>query len=165
MAVIDLNDIKTQIKSLLDTANDTAASTDLSGSLVNRVNKVLKVNPAKIPIQASYYPAVTIYTDNKLIELDSMAATMSAGKRQATISLKIMGLIWNSNITTELEDPADEDCENLMENIEQILRDDYTLNGAVDWSKPTGVSYHDVPVDEEVHLRAGMLDLECTVRY
>ena len=68
---VDLNGIKTELKSLFDTANTTTASPiDLSSNLSNskRVNKVLTIHPEMILPQASLFPLVTCYIDSKTIK-------------------------------------------------------------------------------------------------
>lgn len=162
---IDLNGIKTQLKSILDTANTTTATYDLSEGMDKRVQKVLKVNPLKIPIQPSFFPYITCYTDNKEIELDTIAKNQLTGRRQADISLQVIGAVWDSIISDPLLDDADEECERLMENIEEIIRRDFTLNDTVKWSKPESISFHSLPLDEQTSMRVGALTLNCKVFY
>lgn len=162
---VDLNQLKESIQGIFETANTTTASRDLSSGLERRVQKVLKVNPARIPIQASFYPCVTIYIDSKSIQIQDIARTQLNAKRRADIDVKIVGAVWNSNNLLKDEDPADDDCESLMENIEEILRGDPTVSGQVTWSFPTNVTYHQLPIDEETHLRAGFLNFRGTVFY
>ncbi len=162
---VNLNGIKTQIKTIFDAANTTTAATDLSGSMVNRVNRVMKVNPGRLPVQASFYPLVTVFVDEKNIESATIAKTQVAGKRKAVVKVKIVGAVWNSNLSSVDEDPADEDCERLMENIEQILRSYPDINSLVTWQVPDSVTYHDGSFDEDSHLRAGVLTLNGTVFY
>lgn len=162
---VNLNGIKTQLKTILDAANTTTASTDLSGSMVNRVSQVLKVNPERLPIQASFYPCVTIFIDQKDIDSATIGYTQLAGKRKGTVSVKIIGAVWNTNFSSVNEDPADEDCEHLMENIEEILRSNHNINSLVTWQVPSGVTYHSGSFDEESNLRAGILTVNGTVFY
>jgi hypothetical protein len=162
---LDLNNLKEQMQSIFQTANTTTATRDLSNGLETRVQRVLKVNPGLIPPQASWYPYVTIFIDNKTIELTDFAKDQLSAKRKADVTIKVVGAIWNSTINDEEIDPADEDCEDLMENIEQILRANPTLGGIATWSKPTAVTYHSGKYGEEVHIRAGILDLEATLFY
>lgn len=162
---IDLNNFKEQIQSILDAANTLTAQQDLSSGLADRVQKVLKVNPARIPIQASFYPCVTCYIDRKVVQNDGIAKDQLTAKRRARVTLKIVGAVWNSTISADDEDPADEDCESLMENIEQILRANPTIAGVATWSFPTDVTYHNVAIEEDTHLRAGILSLEASIFY
>jgi hypothetical protein len=161
----DLNNLKEQIQGIFQTANTTTATRDLSSGLESRVQRVLKVNPARIPIQASWYPYVTIYIDDKEISAQGMVKNQLTARRQGKIDIKIIGAVWNSTVTDEEIDPADEDCEDLMENIEEILRANPTLEGVVTWQFPNLVTYHSAPVDEDAHIRAGILNLEATVFY
>ena len=163
--MIDLNDLKEKIQTIFETANTTTASQDLSSGLESRVKRVLKVNPSLIPIQASWYPFVTVYTSHKDINSEGFGKDQLSVKRRAVLDLKVIGAVWNSTITNNEEDPADDDCESIMENIEQILRANPTLGGVATWSKPLSVSYHNASLDEETHIRAGIMSLEATVFY
>lgn len=162
---LDLNGIKTQIQSLLDAANTTTASTDLSSGMETRVQQVLTLNPARIPVQATWYPFVTCYIDSKSMEDTTIARDQASGKRKAQVDVKIVGAVWNSTVTNANKDDADDDCESLMENIEQILRASPTLNDAVKWSFPTEVTYHNMALEEQTSIRAGILNLKATAFY
>lgn len=162
---IDLNNLKEQVQSIFQVANTTTASRDLSNGLETRIQRVLKVNPARIPVQASWYPFVTCYIANKSISNVDFAKDQLTAKRKAVIDLKIVGAVWNSTISDDEVDPADEDCEDLMENIEQIMRANPTLGGVATWSYPTDITYHNASLDEETHIRVGMMNLEATVFY
>lgn len=169
MAVrVDLNGIKTQIKTLLDSENTTGASIiDLSSGLSNskRVQKVLKVNPEMIVPQMSFFPLVTCYVESKDIKTMDIASTQLIAKRRATATINIVGTVWNNNISSVLEDPADEDINYLMENIELILRSNYNLSGVVNWQLANACNYYTTVLDEQAHLRSGILKLNCEVFY
>jgi hypothetical protein len=162
---LDLNNLKEQIQTIFQTANTTTATQDLSSGLESRVQRILKVNPARIPIQATWYPFVTVYIDRKEVELTDFCKDKLTARRQATVDIKVIGAVWNSSITDDEVDPGDEDCEDLMENIEQVLRANPTLVGSVTWSKPTSVTYHNAELDEGVHIRAGIMNLEALIFY
>ena len=162
---LDLNDFKEQIQSIFQTANTTTAATDLSTGLGTRVQRIMKINPARIPIQASLYPCVTIYIESKSIEMATIAINQTNAKRRADIDFKIGGIVWNSTNNDPEVDPSDDDCESLMENIEQIMRSNPTIAGLATWSYPTNVTYHALRVDEETHLRAGLMNYRATVFY
>lgn len=166
MAVIDLNNIKEQIQTILETENIGSSTVrDLSSGLDSRVKQVLKINPSRIPVQPSFFPYVTIFIDDKQVELQTMARNQSQGKRRADISVKIVGFVTNNVVSDPTIDEADDDCESLMENIEEILRNYETLNGTCIWSYPTRITYHDRSLDEETNLRAGIMDYNVTVNY
>lgn len=162
---VDVNAIKTNIKSILDTANTTGAAFDLSTGLNTRVQRVLKVNPLKIPIQPSLFPYVTCYISNKDIEQVTIAKDMKTGKRMADIRVNLIGAVWEQLTTNINEDEADEQIEVLMENVEEVLRRSFTLNNSVRWSTPRAVSYHALKLDEETHMRVGLLELMTKVEY
>ena len=168
MARIPMGTIKSTIKSLLDTANTTTGSPiDLSDGLVNRVQKVLEVNVDRIPIQPSFFPCITMFVESKVVTLQDIAKNMLTGRRKAEVDLKVVGIIWLDDINTtnfELKDLADNECEQLMENVEQVLRSDPTIGGKADWSKATDVTYHNV-LDEDAHFRTGILNYSISVYY
>lgn len=167
-SVVDLTGIKTQIQTNLLAANTTTASpVYLSNGLAssNKVKSVLKVNPAMIKLQASLFPVVTCYVTNKNPRNDDIAVNQLSARREATITVEVCGAVWNSNFTSIDKDPADDDVNILMENIELTLRNDPQLNGKVKWQKPVEVKYYSAGLDDQTHLRYGILTLECRVFY
>lgn len=163
---VDIVGIKNEIQGILNTANTTTASNDLSGNMTFRVKSVLTVNPDKIQILANDFPYVTIWTESKDITQADIARTQTIGKRRSELSLGIAGAVWNQNFSSDYtNDPADDDLEYLMENLETILRDNDTLNNTVTWQYPTSVEYFSLPIDEGAHLRVATLQLRCTVWY
>lgn len=168
MARIPMNTIKSEIKSLLDTANTTTGSPiDLSDGMTNRIEKIVEINVEKIPIQPSFFPCITMFYDGKTIALQDIAKNMINSKRRAEIDLKIIGIVWLDDINTsnyQLKDLADNECEQLMENIEQVLRNDPTISGNVNWAYATNVTYHNV-LDEGAHFRTGILNYKVSVFY
>lgn len=163
--MLDLNTLKENIQTLLEVANTTTASVDLSYGLQKRIEKVLKVNPTRIPIQTTHLNFVTVYIASKDIEQKTIAMTQLDGARRAEIDVKIIGAVWNNIYTNKDVDEADDDCESLMENIEQILRASPTLSNFALWSFPTSVTYHSSNVDEGTNLRAGVLTLKVSAFY
>lgn len=160
-SAIDLNGIKTAIKALFDNNLST-----LSTGLPTTVKKVLKLNPQNIPVQPSFFPAICIFTDSKDIELRDIAINQSIGKRKGSIEIKIVGLIWNDDYLNDTSDPADDEIEDLMENIELVLRsNDTTFGGLVLKSYPTNVTYFSFPFSEESHMRAGVMTLSLEAHY
>lgn len=158
--------IKTNIKSTLDAANTTTASPIyLSDGMDEKVQIVLKVHPDKIRVQSSLYPFVTVYADNKTISPGTIAKNQLSNKRDGTVELFIMGAVYEDNFASVDEDPADEEIENLMENVELALRGDSNLGGSVLWQRPTSITYHSLPFEEENHLRVGLMTLEAKVFY
>ncbi len=167
-ARVDLNGIKTAIRDTLLIANTTTASPiDLSSNLSNskRVNNILKVNPEMIIPQASMFPLVTCYVTDKPIKSMDIAKDQLNSKRRATVNVNVVGSIWNNNFSSINEDPADEDINYLMENIELILRSDYNLTGKVNWQIASECKYYTTVLDEQTHLRSGVLKIECEVFY
>lgn len=164
---VDLNGMKEQIRAILEAANTTTASPiDLSANLANiRVQKILKINPELIPPQASFYPFVTCYIPNKAITPGDIAKNQASAFRRGRITLEIAAAVWNDTYKRATEDPADEDINYLMENIELILRSNETLNAKTLWQVPSGVAYYSAVLDQQTHIRAGIMTLECQIFY
>ncbi len=162
----DLNGIKTQLAAILEAANTTTASPiDLSANLTERVAKVLKLNPNMMPPQLSFYPFVTCYVTSKSMEQGEIAKDQLSAKKVATVTLEVVGGILNENFVRDTEDPADEDINYLMENIELTLRGNPTLNSTVIWQVTKDTSYYSAPLNEQTQLRAGILTLQGKVFY
>ena len=164
----DLNGIKESVQTILLSANTTTASPiDLSSGLSGsrRVAQVLKVHPERIRMQASFFPLVTCFIPDKAIKTEQIAGGQLNNKRRGTIEIKVVGAVWNNNFQSIDEDPADEDISNLMENVELALRADSTLIGKVNWQRPSSCKYYSTAIDEQTHLRSGILTLECEVFY
>lgn len=163
---VDLNGIKDQIQTVLIAANTTTASPiDLSSGLSQRVQRVLKIHPAMINPQASFFPLVTCFISEKSINAEDIAGSQLNSKRTAKVSIEVVGAVWNQNFTADDEDPADEDINYLMENVELVLRGDPSLTSKVKWQKPSSTEYYNAGLDEQTHLRFGILKLEGTVFY
>lgn len=162
---VNISGIKTQFKSILDTANTTTAAFDLSSGLATRVQKVLKVNPTRISPQASFFPWVTISADKKDVEQTTIAKDQITAKRAGELSFNVVGAVWEQTVSDVTADDADEQIEKLMENVEEVVRRNFKLGNTVNWSKTEQVSYHSLPIDEETHMRVGVLTLTCRVDY
>ncbi len=165
---LPLNQIKENIQTIFETANTTTAAFDLSTGMSQRVAKILKLNVTRMPVQASYYPFVSVFYEGKSIETATIAQTQQAGRRRAALTFNIVGAVFVDTFGVPDEDPADEDLENLMENVEEILRSNTKLNdtsGSVIWSVPTEVEYATGELEEETIVRVGTLTLEATVFY
>lgn len=162
---LDLTLLKTTIQGIFNTANDTGAAYDLSSGLTTRVRKVLTLNPNRIPTQANYYPLISIFVESKRIEAKDIAVSQRMAKREAVVRVKIVGSVYNSIQSDAKKDFADDECEKLMENIEEVLRRNDTLDGVATWQFPDLVTYHNAQIDEGVHIRAGILNLETTHYY
>lgn len=162
---IDISNIKSQFKSILDSANTATASYDLSTGMNTRVQKVLKVNPSKIQPQASYFPWVTIFTDRKAVELDTIGKDQITAKRVGDVNFSVIGAVWEQLVSSDVEDEADEMIEVLMENVEEVVRRNFKLGGSVRRSKPVDIEYHSLPIDETTNMRVGVMTLNCLVDY
>jgi hypothetical protein len=116
-------------------------------------------------MQSSFFPLVTCYITGKDINSSDIAKDQLNAKRECQINVEIAGAVWNSNITNNLNDPADNDINYLMENVEIILRNDPNLSGKVLWQKPSDISYYSTGLDEQSHLRFGVMKLSCKLFY
>lgn len=163
---VALNTIKDNLKTLFNNANTTTASPiDLSSNLTRRVQKVLSVHPEFIPIQASHYPCVTCYIADKSLPSDDIAKDQLNAKRRADISIDIVGAVFNQNVLDVTKDPADEDINYLMENVELVLRSDPNLSNAVLYQRPTACQYYSTIIGSTVHLRIGILKVQASLFY
>lgn len=163
---VDLKGMKDAVKSILEAANTTTASPiDLSSDLEDRVQQVMTVHPERIRPQSSIFPLVTCFVESKPIKSNDIASNQLLSKRRATVNLVVVGAVWNNVFTDFDEDPADEDINYLMENVELILRSNHTLNSACRWQVASDVKYYTSFIGEQTCLRSGMLRLDCEVFY
>jgi hypothetical protein len=163
-SVINFAQIKENIRYRLNEANTTTADYDLSTGLNDRVKKILQIHPSYIPVQATFYPFVTMVITSKSIESQSMAINQKNAKRKATLGLKLIGGIFNSKMSDIAKDEANVDCEKLMENIEEIIRRDPTLVESVLWHSSQDIQFYD-GIQEQAHLRIGVLSVNVTLLY
>lgn len=162
----DLNGILDRLKTIFDAANTTTASpVDLSSGMSRRVQKVLTVNPELVWPQATFFPFVTSFIDEKVIEGASISHSQLDESRRASVTLTVVGGVFNQNITDVTKDQTDRDAHLLMENIELTLRNDPSLSGLVKWQRPESVKYFSGRVQENSHLRAGYLTLKAWLFY
>lgn len=164
---VPLNELKEQIRYVLAQNNTSTGApvTDLSANLQRKVQGILKVNPEKIKPNDNILPCVTVFVDSKDTNPDTIARNAATGKRRAEVNLSVVGLVYEPFTTNYEEDPADEDLENLMENVEKILRGYDDLGGNVKWNFPTTITYHSLGYDEQNHYRGAIMDLRATVFY
>jgi len=166
-SVVDLKGIKDNIKSILDAANltTTASPVYLSQSMTQKVQKVLTIHPEKIPLQASIFPCVTCHIIEKSKTSSDIAKDQLSIKRKAEVTIEVIGFVFNQNYKIFTEDPADNDINYLMENIELALRANENLNSKLCWQDFSSTKYYSVPLEEETHMRAGILTLNGIIFY
>lgn len=162
---LDIGSIKTAIKTAFDTYNTTTAAYDLSTGLSKRVKNVFTIRPGAENVNASFIPVIAIWADSKSIENAGICKNQLTAKRKATLDINIAGFIWNSKFSGKDKDPAADDIEKLMENMEEVLRRNDTLGGTVLYQYPIDVSYHDLRMSKEEHYRVGAMVLRCQVFY
>lgn len=166
--VVNLTGIKEAIRAHLETCNatTTAQPVYLSNGMTKPIAKVYKVHPDYITIQNSHLNCVTCYITGKTIVRDDIAGSQLNSKRRATIDIDVIGMVFNQNIALVTEDPADEDINKLMENIELAMRAATATNitGLINFQVPSGITYY-TQMNAQTHLRAGILSLKATVHY
>jgi len=162
---LDINGIKTAFKTVFDAANTTGAAYHLSTGLTATCGIIQKVLTRSINTKmwnADILPCVTVFTDRKKITPKDICKNQLTAKRYADVTFQVAGVLWNSNFTSVDVDAADNDIAQLMENIEEVLRRNDTLNGTVLSQMSTDVTYHDYARSEEEHYKVGIIDV--TVR-
>jgi hypothetical protein len=168
-AVVDLNGILESIQTILQSANTTTGSpVDISSGMSTasgRVKEIYKTHPTRIRPEVNVMPFITCYVTGKNTSDQTIAMNQLNIKRKGEISIDIVGAVWNTTFQTSDVDPADNDIHQLMENIELCLRGNDTLSGSVKYQSPDSISYYDETLDEDVHLRFGILSLKATVYY
>lgn len=163
-SLVNFAQIKENLRFIFNEANTTTADFDLSSGIgTKRVKKIVSKHPGRLPMQPAEYPYVAVYVDSKDIDLTTIAGSQKNGKRSHKLAFKVVGGVWNAKIPDKKLDAADDACEKLMENIEEVLRRNPTLAGVCLWQVPSGVTYHNKAMDEEANLRIGILSLEIMV--
>lgn len=167
MGKINIPSIKSSIVSILEAANTTTASPiDLSDGMSKRVLKVASIHPEDIIPQATVMPFVTVFTERKPITQRTIAKNMTSAKREGRLVFTIAGMVWNQNFQSNIwQDPADNDLEHLMENIEEVLRGSPDLGGLANWHVPIDTTYHNAVFDEQTHFKVGFFQLEAAIFY
>jgi hypothetical protein len=168
MAQVDIDGIKSAIKTILDAANTTTGSPiDLSSGMASRVQRVLMVHPNRIQIQPSHFPFISIYARDKSIEQQTIGhkGNQTSALRKAVLQLDIFAACYEPFFSNVNEDQGAENTEQLLENIEEVLRSNVTINGTCHWAIPSRSQFDEIPWDEEAHLRAGILTYDVTVFY
>jgi len=165
-SILNINDIRDKIQTVLNDANTTTASpVDLSSGLYERINKVCKFNPSDIEPQTSWFPCVSIHIDSKEITPAGIAVNQLISSRKATLSFKIIGMIYYNLVSNPEDNLPEEEITTLMENIELILKSNATLDGLVLYQVPTGVDYWTQPYSDTDMLRVGEMSLEAVMHY
>ena len=162
----DLVGIMNNLQYIFEQANTTTASPiDLSYGLDVRVQKVLAINPDLLPIQASFYPAVTCRISSKDVTGADINRNQLLARRQVEVMIEVFGLIFNNTIPDKTRDQASEQIYRLMENIELILRADPTLGGKVLFQVPVGCEFFSPSLDSKTIARAGILSVKARIQY
>ena len=166
MAVLDLNNIKENIQTVLQAQNTTTASIlDLSNGLTERIKKVFKKHPRHLVGQASEMPCVTVFIDGKTIENTTISPNQrTQAKRKAEVNVHVAAMLWDNNFGTNDDDEAEDDIESVIENVEEILRNDPTVSGTVDFIIPQDVVFFNL-YEDNAHMVTGVLSLKVVKLY
>lgn len=167
MSVIDLNNLKEQVQTLLHDNNTTTSSVrDLSEGLATakRITKVFKKHPRHLIGQASEFPCVTVFIDGKDIDNTTISMNQRSAKRRADVQVRVAALMYDNNFQSNDDDEAEDDLESVMENLEEILRSNTTLNGAAQWIIPEDVDFFTLYKDNS-SLLTGVFSFKAVVHY
>lgn len=168
MANFDLTGLKKKFKTVLAAANTTTASIDLSGNMTKRVAQVTTFNPDKVFHQADLFPSLNVFTDNKDLTGSDIVKNQAVAKRRGEITLNILGAYQDFAVQDDnTNDEAADQLELMMENCEDILRNDPTLGNfsGLRFQIPNGIQYAISTFDEEVYFRAAIMSLKAVVIY
>lgn len=127
--------VRDAIVSILASQNTTTATIDLSTSLRTRVQTVSKGN-FKDPVLNILYPAVKVQVDSIS---DEFFAIGNSSKRDITSSYIIRAA--TQAMTPDGAPSAEDECLQLAENLDNILRTYTDLSGTCSYSRITGVDF------------------------
>jgi len=167
MATFSLNALKERIQTILETANTTTASNDLSSGMDSRIVRISKMNPDKVFAQATKHPSLHIYPENVTMESQGIAKTQATAKRRTEFNINIAGIYQSFALEDIEEDKAQKNLEIMMSNLESVLRDSPTLTDytGVLYQIPTGIQYGIGGLDEDCYFRIGVLSLKVVTLY
>jgi predicted transposase YbfD/YdcC len=131
----------TALYNVLFNANTTTASVDLSSGLDSRVKIVSKADVATVNLRSYEFPAVFIKIENKSEDFEGIGGTGSARElKSADLSFQVVGLYKKYGATTTNEDLLS-DVYKLADNIESVIREEYTLSNTVSWCQPESTDF------------------------
>lgn len=126
---VDVLSIKNSLKNLLEKNNTNTSNYDISTDLVSRVKKISSANSKKLPVLKLDYPVVFVELKNNK---DSHIEMGNTARRDTEISIDIVPVIDYGMGTTEAQENSDDECFQLSQNIQYLLRNYITLSSTVD---------------------------------
>lgn len=130
---MNLKTVRSAIISILESANTTTATVDLSSGLQTRVQQVIAGSP-KRPIGLDSYPLIFVSLAGKSEEQPFLG---DSARRDITAN-------WNIYCLTCLADSAtaaENESITLSDNVESVLRNYIDLSGTVDYSNLEDTEY------------------------
>jgi len=123
----------TALFNVLDDANTTTAALDLSTGLDERIKKVAMADPSAVNLRNYEFPAVFVTLDNKSEAFEGIGGTGAARElKSADVNFQIVGLYKKYGATTT-NDALLADVYKLADNIESVIREQYTASGTASW--------------------------------
>jgi hypothetical protein len=153
----------TALYNVISNANTTTAAVNLSTGLDSKVQLVSKADPAIVNLKNYQFPAVFCNIESKTEDFDGIGGT-GAGKalKSAEVTYRVVGLYKKYGASTSGEDLL-ADVYKLADNIEAVIREEYTLSGTASWCQPESTDFIG-PFEGEGTLVKGCL-ITCKAKY
>lgn len=131
----------TALYNVLNNANTTTAAVDMSSGLDERIKKVAVADPAVVNLRNYEFPAVFVKIDSKAENFEGIGGTGSARElKSADVEYQVVGLYKKYGATTT-NDALLTDIYKLADNIESVIRAEYTLSGTASWCQPAATDF------------------------
>mgnify|MGYP001561557488 CR=1 FL=1 len=131
----------TALYNVLSNANTTSAAVDLSGGLDERVQRIAMADPAIVNLRNYEFPAVFVKIDDKDEDFEGIGGTGSARElKSADVNFQVVGLYKKYGATTT-NDALLADVYRLADNIESVVREEYTLSNTASWCQPAKTDF------------------------
>lgn len=141
MAGFDYRTNITAIKTVLDAANTTTASPDLSGSLTTRVKNVYLNDPEIVDMRGDIYPAIFIRVNKKDENFEGLGATGPNGAlKRADVSYDVIGFYRKDGVNSTHASALSE-LDKLAQNMEAVFERDFTLSGTALYCQPVTTEF------------------------
>lgn len=123
----------TALYNVINNANTTTASVDLSSGLDSRVKRIAMADPGVVNLRNYEFPAVFVTISNKTEEFEGIGGTGSARElKSAEVNFQVVGMYKKYGATTT-NDALLNDVYKLADNIESVIREEYTASGTASW--------------------------------
>jgi hypothetical protein len=131
------------IVDVLRAHNTVTASPFLSSSLTTRVPKEMVVNddPQSRGLRNDEYPAIFVRLSTAEEDFSGIGPTGASGARkQKTLTFDVLGFYRREGVDQTNEQLVNEVYQ-LAQNIEGVLREEYTASGTALWIQPRAVDF------------------------